>query len=312
MAMSRVCKCCGKPLAGSYISALGADWHPDHFLCAACHLPIREASFTVHDGQPYHPQCYVERVLPRCAYCNAPLVGEYLVDGWGTKFCARHRQEYPACDFCGRLIPPSQQERGDPLAIQSKRCAVCRSRAIESWPSARPLYEEVTNWVKAQLPGFPAATFKLELCDRATLNRYISTIGMSPGGEIHTSGVTRSTQHFINGREVGTEVDGIAVLRGLPTPLFQGVLAHELGHAWLITQGITGLAPWLEEGLCEMLAHRYYSHLSTPEGRYYAQNIEQNPNPIYGEGFRKLRTTINRVGFLNYVTQLRANKHPPA
>ena len=113
--------------------------------------------------------------------------------------------------------------------------------------------------------------------------------------------------------EVRTDVDGIAVLRGLPTPLFQGIIAHELGHVWMVTQGITTLAPWVEEGLCELLAHRYYTYLNTPESRHYAlYSIQQNPHPIYGEGFREVRATVSRLGFLNYVTQLRANKHPPA
>lgn len=297
---------------GPYISALGADWHPNHFLCAACHQPIGEASFNLHDGQPYHPRCYIERVLPRCAYCNAPLTGEYLVDAWGTKLCKKHQEEYPACEFCGRLIPPSQQERSDPRVFQGNRCAVCRARAIASDQQARPLFEEVLRWARPQLPGFPNIPIKLELCDRATLAGYIQGQVRTQGSEPHMLGVTRSTQMMLNGREVRTDVDGIAVLRGLPTPLFQGVVAHELGHVWLATQGITGLAPWLEEGLCELLAYRYYTYLNTPESHHYAQRIEQNSHPIYGEGFRKVRATVKRLGFLNYVTKLRDNKQPPA
>lgn len=339
-----VCRQCGQPIEGQYITALNAVWHPEHFLCAACHQPIGDESFNVQDGQPYHPRCYIERVAPRCAYCgkpltgryiqaegknyhpdcyrdhvvarcaycNAPLTGEYLVDAWGTKFCKRHKQEFPACEFCGRLIPPAQQERGDPRALQSERCPVCRSRAIESMSQARPLFDEVARWARTQLPDFNNASLKLELCDRATLARYMQGKGGVHGSEPHTLGVTLSTTHTLNGREVRTEVNGIAVLQGLPVPLFQGTLAHELGHAWLVMQGIKGLPPWAEEGFCEVLAFRYYTHLNTPESRYYAESIERNPHPIYGEGFRRVRATMDRMGFVNYVTTLRATKRPPA
>ena len=163
------------------------------------------------------------------------------------------------------------------------------------------------------MPAFEnASSLKLELCDRATLARYMQGRGGAQGSEPHTLGVTLSTMHTINGREVDTEVNGIAVLQGLPTPLFQGTLAHELGHAWLVMQGIKGLPPWSEEGLCELLAYRYYTQLNTPEGRYYAENIERNPNPVYGNGFRRVRAIADRVGFLNYMTILRTTKRPPA
>jgi hypothetical protein len=342
-----ICQQCGQPILGQYITALNAVWHPEHFLCAACHRPIGDSSYNVQDGRPYHTQCFIERfaprcawcgkplsgrylqaegksyhpecyrehVVPRCAYCDAPLTGEYLVDAWGTKFCKRHQQEFPACEFCGRLIPPAQQEKvvpGDPRAPQSVRCPICRSRAIENMAQARPLFDEVARWAETQLPAFAGASLRLELVDRATLTRYMRGMSASQTSEPHTLGVTLSTTHTLNGREVRTEVNGIAVLRGLPTPLFQGTVAHELGHAWLVMQGIKGLPPWAEEGFCEMLSYRYYSYLHTPESRHYAGNIERNPNPVYGDGFRRVRATIDRLGFQNYVTALSSTKRLPA
>lgn len=340
MATRTVCKYCGKPLVGRYITALGAEWHPEHFLCAGCHQPISDSSFNTHDGQPFHPQCYAEYaaprcaychkpmtehyvvsegklyhedcyrngVVPRCAYCHEPLMGEYLGDAWGAKFCKKHQQEYPACQFCGRLIPPSEQEAGKRDSI---RCLVCRSRAIESMSMATPLFTELIRWAKTQLPGFPDVALKLELYDRAALARAMQGRAASLGDDPHMLGVTMSTTHTLDGREVGSEVNGIAVLRGLPTPLFQGVVAHELCHAWLVLQNIKGLPQWSEEGLCELLAHRYYMRLNTVESRHYAASIEKNPNPIYGDGFRRVRKVSDRLGFTQYVQLLRATKRLP-
>ena len=308
MAGQPVCKQCGKPIRGSYLNALGATWHPEHFVCAACHQPIDVSSFNVYEGNPYHPKCYVERVLPRCVYCNAPLQGEYLVDAWGAKFCKRHQQEYPACNFCGRLIPPSQQERGN---SDSVRCPICRARAIETSIQAAPIFSQVKQWMSSQGFVYNNLHLTLELVDRNRLAVYMHGRVQPQTGDPHMLGVTRSTTHTLNGREVRTEVDGVAVLQGLPTPLFQGVVVHELGHVWLVVHDIKGLPLWAEEGFCELLAYRYYSGLNTPESSFHAASIENNPSPVYGEGFRRVRAMADHVGFSRLVETLQSTKRLP-
>ena len=109
-----------------------------------------------------------------------------------------------------------------------------------------------------------------------------------------------------------TKVNGIAVLQGLPAVLFQGVTAHELGHVWLIVHGIQGLPGWSEEGFCEYLSHRYYYDLNTPEGRYHAICIENNPDPVYGEGFRRVRALADALSFPRFLEILRITKKLPS
>ena len=369
-----VCNYCGKPVQGQYLSALNAIWHPDHFLCGGCGQPVRDASFNVHEGKPYHTTCFTERVLPRCpvckkpvtgtymphkgasyhpecyresvaprcaycnkplikryvtaegkqyheacyrehvvprcAYCNEPLLGRFLSDAWGNSYCEKHQKEYPRCDFCGRLIPPAQQERGRNL--NSVRCPVCRQGAIETLSQAIPLFAGLEQWMRAQGLHFGSAKLNLELCDRAALASLRHSRGSGKPGEPDTLGITRSTMHTVNGREVGAQVDGISILHGLPPTLFQGVAAHELGHAWLVIHGIRGLPAWAEEGFCELLAHRYWSGRHTAESRFHAGNIEKNPDPIYGEGFRKVRALADRLGFKQFIETLRATKRLPS
>jgi len=108
------------------------------------------------------------------------------------------------------------------------------------------------------------------------------------------------------------EVNGIAVLQGLPAVLFQGVTAHELGHVWLIVHGIQGLPSWAEEGFCEYLSYRYYYDLNTPESRYHAVSIENNADPVYGEGFRRVRALADALGFPRFLEILRTTKRLPS
>jgi hypothetical protein len=120
-----------------------------------------------------------------------------------------------------------------------------------------------------------------------------------------------SKTYSLDGRVVRSEVTGVAVLLGLPVTLFQGVTIHELGHVWLIVQGIQDLPSWAEEGFCELLSYRYYSELNTPEGRYHAASIERNSDPVYGEGFRRIRARADAMGFQRFVEALRSTKRLP-
>ncbi len=301
-----LCAACHQPIEGSVVTALGSTWHPEHFVCGACGLPIREQSFNEQNGKPYHTTCFQEQVVPRCAYCGKPLIGEFLVDQWGTKFHKEHEKQYPHCDFCGRLILPQQQERGGANKPESMRCPVCRSTAIETVNEAQPLFRQCIQWVSRQGLKYNNQKLSLELVDRAKLARYLST-----HIEPHALGATMSSTYVQDGRIVQTEIGGVAVLQGLPASLFQGVTVHELGHVWLLVQGISNLPMWAEEGFCELLAQRFHAEMNTPEHHYYARNIERNPNPVYGEGYRHVRAIADKLGFERFIQHLSMTKRLP-
>lgn len=328
------CKGCGQSINGYYITALGAAWHPEHFVCAACHQPLDRTQFNVLEGEPYHSECYHERVdprcaychkpitgqyythegapyhvecyrdhvVPRCAYCGKPLMSEYLVDHWGTKYCKEHQSQYPTCAFCGRLVPPQQQDQGAQSG-ERVRCPVCRASAVESLPQARALFQDLMRQLDAKGLRYNNVPLQIDLVDRARLAQL-----MNGRSGVDALGVTTNSTHMLNRQIVRTEVNGIAVLRGLPSTLFRGVCVHELGHAWLTLLGIQGLPSWAEEGFCELLSYRFYYELNTGESRQHAEGIEKNPDPVYGEGFRRVRAMADRVGFQRFLETLRTTK----
>lgn len=299
-----VCKRCGQPIRGNYLTALGATWHPEHFVCAGCGRPLDSAGFTLHQNAPYHSECYANLVAPRCAYCHQPLTTEYLIDHWGTRYCKRHQREYPTCDFCGRLIPPHEQERG--RNVESTRCPVCRSSAIETAEEAKPVFSRLIRWANGQGLLYHNLHLGLELCGRARLAQLLKERTST-----HALGATVSSTYMENGRVTHSEVTGVAVLQGLPSMLFQGVTVHELGHVWLVVHGIQHMPSWAEEGFCELLSYRYYMEMNTSESLYHASNIARNRDRIYGEGFRRVRDLAESTGFPHLLEILRTTKRMP-
>ncbi|HEY4033574.1 MAG TPA: LIM domain-containing protein, partial [Ktedonobacteraceae bacterium] len=65
-----VCQGCGQPIWSNYLSALGATWHPEHFCCAGCGRPLGNEPFHLHNGAPFHSECYSRLIAPHCAYCG--------------------------------------------------------------------------------------------------------------------------------------------------------------------------------------------------------------------------------------------------
>ena len=190
------------------------------------------------------------------------------------------------------------------------RCPLCRASAIETIDQARPIFSRLIQWVNNQGLLYNNLPLSLELVDRYKLAKLIT--GRAGTAGTHSQGVTLSTTNTLNGKVVRTEVNGIAVLEGMPATSFRGVTIHELGHVWLIVHDIKGLPSWAEEGFCDLLAHRYYTQLNTDESRYHAKGIETNPNPVYGDGFRRVRAIADVMGFQRFVEPLQRTKRLPS
>ena len=68
------CAACNKPIIGQVCTALGRTWHPEHFTCVTCEVPLGAANFFERDGRPFCERDYHEQFAPRCAYCSGPIL----------------------------------------------------------------------------------------------------------------------------------------------------------------------------------------------------------------------------------------------
>lgn len=147
---------------------------------------------------------------------------------------------------------------------------------------ARPLFEGVCRWAARLGMRFDGIPVQVRL------------VGCRPNRPGHL-GSTLHRRLWRGRKLVRNRIAGIEIVRGLEALAFQGVVAHELGHVWVARHRIS-LPPAVEEGFCELLAHRFYCDTGTEDGRRAAREIETNPDPLYGEGFRRLRELLGSSG----------------
>ncbi len=74
-------------------------------------------------------------------------------------------------------------------------------------------------------------------------------------------------------------------LRQLTPSEFADVLAHEMLHCWMFERNIYPPHE-LCEGFCELGAYLFMQRINKPNALFRAQCIMDNPDPVYGEGFR--------------------------
>jgi len=327
MSTTRICKGCSQPIHGPHLHALNRDWHPEHFCCIVCQEPITDGRFYAHQEQPCHPHCYEETLAPRCTICNKALLDNYQRNEWGDTYCPEHAKELATCSYCGRLVPHVTR-RTRRREVENIRCDHCAATAIETLDQAKVHIPNLIDWVETQGAHFRQKSFRLDVLDRADFLA-------REGGRRDPLGLTTSTRTMRNQRVDQAKIEEVAIMRGLPRILFEGVCVHELGHVWLVQHKIVNLPIMDEEGFCELLSYHYY--LSTPAvgaaeeevgqcaqaqddrtlahdrkvAHFYARNIARNSSPIYGDGFRKVQRLEERVGFAQILKSLQRKKKLP-
>ncbi|KAG0236037.1 hypothetical protein BGW42_004145 [Actinomortierella wolfii] len=72
------CAHCDTAIENECLTALGKDWHPDHFFCRACGDPFGEDGYMIHEDRPYCEKDYLNLFAPKCASCQGPIQGDFI------------------------------------------------------------------------------------------------------------------------------------------------------------------------------------------------------------------------------------------
>lgn len=173
------------------------------------------------------------------------------------------------------------------------RCPTCLIDAVQTQVDAR-------RWlpvVRREL-----ADLGVELTQRVRVRLVapdeLTAESVAPGSTL--LGVTEQ-------RAVGAarlDVVEIRIAAGLSPTHFGRAVAHEVGHAWLTQRGGPQLDPAVEEGLCELFAHAWLKRQRTALADELRRRLRENPDPVYGGGFRIVHAAVVRNGIAAVLTSL--------
>lgn len=223
----------------------------------------------------------------KCETCGLPIIyGTYLVDHWDRSHCGGCCSESRACRFCAA---PSR-----PTGI----CPKCMSLAVNDMATAQRHFLKVAAFARTLRLVVKGQSLKFELGSASAIRAKQGDDSFSDW----TWGQTQSTTTILGGKQSRT-VDGVTLVRGLPWPIFEGVVAHELGHVWATTHNLL-FGHIEEEGICQLISHHWYRLHGTLGSDRLAEMIEADRDPVYGEGFRMMRKAQGRRPLEVYLQEL--------
>lgn len=333
------CAGCGRPITGQYTTALGKNWHLEHFVCTRCRQPFAGAGFYEKEGKPYCQRDYEELFGMRCAaggeligqrryfehegrtYCEdhywekfgkrCAIGGEilksaYLITAWGEPFCAQHEKALPKCYSCGRPICDRMTGGGVRYGDGRTMCNLCKRTSVDELRAGQRLLDAVRANLGRLGINTGTVNIQLRLAEQGELERQSNrSYGRKPAGMAHHSTVSQ------DGVIIQRNVDGISILHGLPREHFESIAAHELMHVHLFVNAYPEMQPVVEEGLCELAEFLWLQRQKTKAAEVRLMSMQQNEDPVYGDGYRAARTVYDRMGLVKLLAHVKkAGKLP--
>ena len=334
----RICEQCKKVITkGRWIEVDGKYYHAEHFNCAYCSKSLGDQRFFEHEGSYYDSACFAEHIAPRCGYCSEPiltsyvqsdsvvyhstcfydhvvdrcmvcknaLTEEYYKDPFGNKVCADDYKSILMCQSCARFLkdgPGSEHLRYPDGRIM---CESCQKIAITNLDEAGSIMKDVVQQLRKEgIDITPEISLRMVTLDELDQ--------LSDDFTPDQLGITIFETEEIGGGFWSRSDYKICILYGLPEFHFRVVVAHELMHVWLFKNGqAEKIVPILCEGSCNYAAYLILRQDKSENGQLLLERFVNDKDPIYGEGFRKVRDYVDEVGIAKWLSYLTKNSQPP-
>lgn len=324
-----ICDYCKKEITGEYITAEGKYYHPGHFKCSKCGRSIGTSRYFMENGKPicencfdqfhrpscgyclkpiednyiesggkkYHPECYDKNIAVKCFYCGQSIEGEYIIDHWGNSYCARHQKELPQCEYCGMLISPRTTGGGKTYPDGRHVCGFCLQTAVNDTEQAERFLEEARQKLMNYGIFISTKGISLTLVDKPTLS---NLYGDSKENHL---GIVKFQESKLLGISARRKFE-IYILYGVPKLEFISAAAHELMHVWQYSRKILDNDDAFCEGSCNYAARLVLQTYDDGYARFLLENMEQNSDPVYGEGYRRVSRLVDARGIEGWLEDL--------
>ncbi|MBF0564694.1 MAG: protein DA1 [Nitrospirae bacterium] len=303
-----VCSYCKKPIKDFYLTGGKNVYHKECYFnhvaprCGHCGEVI-EGQYVVSSGKSYHNRCFDAHVALKCDVCGGPLSGKYYVDFYGNKYHEAHKAKLTGCSCCGRLICEALTQGGRCYSDGREICTLCHMTAIKTDGQLQAAIKYTSGKLEGLGLGLDFRSVRYEMVDidglrRIMGNRFnhsrsqgamtlteetmVNVVAGNPGRRVSNPGLTR--------RSIA-----VYVLYGLSAIRFKCVLAHELTHAWFALH-CPHLPVQVEEGTANLVSSLMLEMIGNEEARYILRSMEDDNDPVYGEGYRRARKHYEKEG----------------
>ena len=294
------CNFCKKQIDGKYITVDGNAYHKNHFICANCNKPI-DGEYSSKNRMYYDKRCYTNLFSLKCSICAEPINGKYLIDDFGMKYHRYHEAELKRCDNCNMLISEKTTRGGVKYSDGRNICNLCKKTSMNSVGDYERSLKKVVGRLKNYGLRFNESTIELKIVDLNELQK-ISQNGLSKNirgftyTNIRTSGDTKTYSHIIY------------ILNGIPRTYAEATIAHEIMHVWINLNIEHKLSSQLEEGSCNYISYTYLKSDYSKEAENIIELLQNNPDKIYGEGYRKVYNRFRGRDFNLFLNYLKKNR----
>jgi len=141
-------------------------------------------------------------------------------------------------------------------------------------------------------------TIPVNIVDMKHLKQYSKSRRAS-----NSKGFTKCLTKYQN-NEIVSKKQTVYILNGLPLLEFNGVLAHEMMHAWLNQLDITMTDPETE-GFCNLGTMQVYQKDGSKFAKILLDNMEKDPDPIYGNGYRGMKKQLKTMGWNKLIQKIK-------
>ncbi len=312
------CNCgwCGKPVKGNVYSRNGKNYcgscigsipvikvsqnEPETsssrnnviIKCRDCKRIIRTGRYFAAGNDIICGECYNQKTASaetKCELCGSRIRGYSYKTDSGKKCCESCRSTFSQCKNC----PAALDDRtGNPGNL----CRNCTNSVIVSdLPSLLAVWSDAKKAITATL-GI-VVTFdngNLILQDSLTLK----------GKEVSGYADNKGTIKTVNGKSSVSSSHKIYIKKGMSKAEAFAVMCHEYAHVWVAQQNYKNYKNAstkdriLNEGFAEWVAYKCCNARNLPEE---CQRHLENPDPVYGEGLRKMLRLEQRLGSINGV-----------
>lgn len=271
--------------------------------CASCAGKITEG-FREAGGLKYHKQCF------RCLVSRKTFEGGdgFAKDLWGGLVHLDHLGRVSTCDTCNRFFRREDAESKQFFPDGRMSCKICFNDGIFDRQKLYQVRERVLPTLRGVGMEISADLIRIELVDRAFLDR--EALRIKAGGKLR--GLTLTKYKITRGSNfTNTDFEHrIYLLYGLPYVECISVLAHEYAHVWLNERFIES-TPLEIEGFCNLVSEICLAQDKTKIASIIRENMIQSENPIYGMGFRKMRSKLKAIGWNGLLAEMLAKASPP-